>query len=870
MTPDFEGAVGGMADIPQWFIWHLQWDEEEKKFDKKPWLAGKYPIDAGDASNWRDYDTVVKECRELTANLVANSPIRYAMGFRLTKGCGYFLYDLDKCVTDGVPNELTQWQINAFQGAMLEYSSSGKGIHIIGMCEDLEHRSMFKENHWEFYTDNRGIAFGTDGRAWGCANTDCTPQVMSLVERYFKPLPLNEGGTRAMEWRGPEDDDELLRRIYRASPSANVAFGGVARTQDLMEGNPDQTSENDGRLAATLAWWTGRDVDRIERIMRRSKLYREKWDEYRPQGGSLLRHTILQSCRVVDTCYQEPERKDTALALLGPQLESTTPTLMIQCESGGDDTEFGTVVYDYVDAAVLATKDALLKQISGAETEADMYNVVLPAIKAAGVPSMFQDQVSKAFATQLKQAFRADTTIAKVRALLFPPVVNGKTISSLPDWAKDWCFVGNGDIFFNVTNSAMRTAFGFNAEFGRNMDLNDQGKRLNAAEQCLMFWNMPIVDEYGYRPDRDRYYEYTGKRFANTYSITSLPELQPWSERGMAAIEAFKTHLFHMCGRRQEVYEEVVCWIAHNVQHPGVKIRWSPIIKGTQGDGKGLLGEVIKAAMGPRNVGITGNNAFKADFTDWAAGSAVNIIEEIHLTGKERYGNYNAMKEFISNKEVSINPKGRTTYKTWNCTNHIAFTNHNDAIPLEFADRRWFVIFTPWADLDEMRAYCGITEDQWYERTKTIEWGFENRAGEFRNWLLNLPIPATFRIDSINVVTDERAQMLSSSRDGAETIAEAIIEAGMPGVCKNVLSSSVLMSELAMRALTDRFEIPKGMAVNHMLTRLGYSSYGKQIWWNGKMHTVWKRNGFLGNAEAAKSALNGTTAFIQTQGNVGR
>lgn len=868
MTPEFERAVGGMADIPQWFIWYLQWDEEENKFHKKPWLAGKYPIDAGDASHWRDFDTVLAECKQLTANLVPESPIRYAMGFRLTKGCGYFLYDLDKCVTDGTPNELTQWQINAFQGAMLEYSSSGKGIHIIGMCSDLDHRSMYKELNWEFYTDNRGIAFGTSGEAWGCADINCDAAVLPLVERYFKPLPLNDGGTRALEWRGPEDDDELLRRIYKASPSANVAFGGVARTRDLMDGPVDKTSENDARLAATLAWWTGRDVDRIERIMRRSKLCREKWDEYRPQGGSLLRHTILNSCRVVDTCYQEPERKDTAISLLGPQLQAAQITRMIQCEDGESDSEIGKVTYDYVDAAVLATKDSLLKKISSAETEGDMYNVVLPAIKAASVPSMFQDQVADAFMHQLKTAFGAKTTIAKIRALLFPPLtaVNGQTVSKLPDWAKDWCFVGNGDVFFNVTNSAMRTAFGFNAEFGRNMDLNDQGKRLNAAEQCLMFWNLPVVDEYGYRPDRDRYYEYAGKRFANTYSVTSLPELQPWSDKGVAAIEAFKTHLFDMCGRRQAVYEEVIYWIAYNVQRPGMKIRWSPIIKGTQGDGKGLLGEVIKAAMGPRNVGITGNNAFKADFTDWAAGSAVNIIEEIHLTGKERYGNYNAMKEFISNKEVSINPKGRTTYKTWNCTNHIAFTNHNDAIPLEFADRRWFVIFTPWADLDAMRAYCGINEDQWYERTKLIEWGFEHCAGEFRNWLLNLPIPSTFHTDNINVVTDERAKMLSSSRDSADTIAEGVIEAGMPGIGKQVVSVTVLMQELRLRALSDSFDVPRTSAVNHMMARLRFSALGKQVHWNGKMHSVWVRDGFVGDNDAVRHALDATLRVPKLQG----
>lgn len=860
MTPEFEKAVGGMADIPNWFIWHLQWDAEEQKYIKQPWLDGRYPINAGDASKWRDYDTVAAEVRQLRANLVEGSPITYVMGFRLTEGCGYFLYDLDKCVKDDVPNELTQMQINAFPGAMLEFSSSRRGIHIIGMCSEIKHRSMFKELNWEFYTDNRGIAFGLDGKAWGCADTNCDAAVVPMVEKYFKPLPVNEGGQRALEWRGPEDDDELLARIYRASPSASVAFNGVVSTRQMMEGPVDTTSENDARLAATLAWWTGRDVDRIERLMRRSALYREKWDEYRPQGGSLLRHTILQSCAVVDTCYVERERVDTASALLQPS--GVTQMVPIHCDDGA----VGDTVYvaDYVAADVLQAKDELLSKVSAAATEHDLYNVVLPAIKAAGVPPMFQDQIVKAFQRKLKMTWGSDTSVAKVRALLFPPVqaVTVDSVADLPDWAKDWCFVGNGDVFFNVTNSAMRTAFGFNAEFGRNMKLSDLGKRMNAAEQCLMFWNMPVVDEYGYRPDRQRFYDYNGKRFANTYSATSLPELAAPSERGTAGIQAFQQHLYDMCGRRQDVYEQVVYWIAHNVQKPGVKIRWSPIIKGTHGDGKGLLGEVIKAAMGPRNVNVTGNRALQAEFTDWAAGSAVNIIEEIHLTGKERHTIYNAMKEFITNRETSINPKGRTTYKTWNCTNHIAFTNHNDAIPLEVADRRWFVIFTPWADLDEMRRYCGLDEAGWLARTKLIEWCFENCAGELRNWLLNLPIPSTFRIDSMSVLTTERSKMLSSSRDTADMIAAGIIEGGMPGVCKDVVSTTALFAEMRLRALTDPFEIPQTTGVNFMMGRLGYSAHGKQIHWNGKLHRIWVRNGYVGDEHAMRRVLDGTIQAV--------
>lgn len=94
------------------------------------------------------------------------------------------------------------------------------------------------------------------------------------------------------EWRGPEDDDELIRRAL-ASRSAAAAFGNKASFADLWERNterlalafPDASrdfdaSAADAALASHLAWWTGRNGQRIERLMRKSALRRDKWDSH--------------------------------------------------------------------------------------------------------------------------------------------------------------------------------------------------------------------------------------------------------------------------------------------------------------------------------------------------------------------------------------------------------------------------------------------------------------------------------------------------------------------------------------------------------------------------------------------------------------
>lgn len=108
------------------------------------------------------------------------------------------------------------------------------------------------------------------------------------------------------EWRGPVSDDELIRRAL-ASKSAASAFGNRASFADLWhadpvalcraypasdrrDGLPYDASSADAALAQSLAWWTGKDCGRIDRLMRQSALARDKWDR---QSDPYLERTIL-------------------------------------------------------------------------------------------------------------------------------------------------------------------------------------------------------------------------------------------------------------------------------------------------------------------------------------------------------------------------------------------------------------------------------------------------------------------------------------------------------------------------------------------------------------------------------------------------
>lgn len=847
-------SLGGLVAIPQWFVWRMVWDADKAKFDKLPCSHdGKVLGEGEGASNpatWSTYDTVAAVVARLNAGIVQGSPLRYTVGFYLTADCGYWFLDLDKAVRNGELDSFASQMAGAFAGCMVEWSSSGNGLHVIGryVGDMPEHRckpprevkQRIAPLELEFYHKDRGIAFGTSGEANGSA--DVLADVSGLVSSYFPPRAVADSGAR-VEWRGPADDDALIQRMLNARVGASAAFDRKASLPQLWRGECERNSEHDMALASHLAFWTGCDEERIERLMRRSGLVRPKWNERRP-GGTYLTMTIERACESCENVYQEPERN-----------------LAVQTELYG--TPVATTVVDaapkLVTPELFARVEQLLDQVSACPDELTMHNEVVPAIQQAGVPGALQERLVSAVQRKMK-FWDNNMGIAKLRALLFPPAMRRVDESGLPAWAQGYCWVTNGDYFFNLNNGQQMTMLGFQAVYGRFMPITESGRRENAAEKCLHFWNMPVVERTGYRPDQGPYYEWDGVSYANLYSPSSLPAVADgYTAAGVAGIEAFQRHMYDMCGRRDDVFRALMYWFAHNVQHPGRKIRWSPIIKGVNGDGKTLLTYMLRAAMGYRNVSTTSNSNLKnsGGFTDWAVRGAVNIIEEIMLKGEQRHAIYNETKEFITNNLIDINPKGSKPYQAYNTTNHIALTNHNDALPLEKTDRRWFVIFTPWGSLDEMMSYCGIDGAGWKARTEAMNRAKEECAGELRKWFLAMEIPADFDIDGSAMETPEKRRMKALGQDVAETVALDIIEnSTVAGITRDVFSSAILTQQLTWRANQERFDIPKTNNLNFMLTRMGYSQHDKPIKWNGQTHRIWLRNGVELNNDEIRLRLD--------------
>lgn len=270
-----------------------------------------------DPAAWATFDEVAQAVAGGTAD---------GVGFVFTADDPFWFLDVDNALHGGQWSPLAQSLLNATAGAAVEVSSSGTGLHVIGSGQVPPHACKNTALNLEFYTAERFVAL-TGRQTSGDASHDGTAAVAELVAQYFPPGATQADGEWTDEpcddWNGHTDDGELLQHAYRSGSVASK-LGGRASFSDLFERNvdvlatcyPDDSREYDessadAALAQHLAFWTGRNCERMERLMQLSALKRDKWDR-----EDYLPRTIMNACA---RCTDVHKRKSA------PELPPTAP-----------------------------------------------------------------------------------------------------------------------------------------------------------------------------------------------------------------------------------------------------------------------------------------------------------------------------------------------------------------------------------------------------------------------------------------------------------------------------------------------------------------------------------------------------------------
>ena len=476
-------------------------------------------------------------------------------------------------------------------------------------------------------------------------------------------------------------------------------------------------------------------------------------------------------------------------------------------------------------------------------------------IRVAHLTALDRAALVKMYQRRLKELKGVLIEIKEVRRLLEAPRAERSTEDQVstddpfflgPDWAKAWFWVGSEDAFVNRTTKQLCSLLTFNTMHkwdvvNLSVKEGDRDVMYSPYDRMATHWRVKVVDKLAYHPRFPEVFELGGLTFANTYrdDLRVKPD-KTVTAAGKKLVAAVERHLQLLIPdtRERDLFR---AWLAHNYLHPGVKIRWAPLLKGAEGDGKSVFGELLQILLGMPNVRtMSADTIQNSPFSGWSAGQCVVVLEEVKFHGHNRFDVVNKLKPYISNNSVEFHGKGKDPMNALNVSNYLALTNHDDAMPLAAGDRRYFVIRSPWAtkvDLNDFLVLIyGMTRDQHFDQIFNL--GRDN-PGQLALWLSKAKIPAEFKPDGEAPETAAKGRMVNAAVSDIDFLVSSILTQGAPGISPNVVLSSSLMAELKKLGLDHEI---RTSAFAPIFTKAGFQSHRDlQMVWQGLAQRPWVR-----------------------------
>ena len=306
---NYSGIPAALRALPNWVCWG--WAEKPLKMPINP-LTG-CGAKAGYPETWGTFEQAFRHVELGTCK---------GVGFEFVDGGGLVGVDLDHCLDRSSGKATSPFACEAIRAfhSYTEVSPSGSGLHII--CRGKLPGPGIHRKKIEMYDSGRfftvtGKQFSPDSLADAQAAID---HYYGMLTKRVKPAQAQTKSTG--EERSLLSDGELINRARRYEKFDRLWCGD-------FQGYSSQ-SEADLALCNSLAFWTGRDAEQMDRIFRQSGLMREKWD--RKQSGST--YGALTIKKAVDECPQvysghTTAKQDSYAVKIGASHTGTKPTRKI-------------------------------------------------------------------------------------------------------------------------------------------------------------------------------------------------------------------------------------------------------------------------------------------------------------------------------------------------------------------------------------------------------------------------------------------------------------------------------------------------------------------------------------------------------------
>lgn len=268
-----EGIPPALTSRPQWVCWRQKW--RGNRWTKVPYQPSGEHADSTKPGTWASFDAALAAYRKGGF---------HGIGFVFGTGDPYAGVDLDGCV--GADGQVAPEALAIIErlDSYCEISPSGTGVKlwVIGSLLDRVGRRTTKVAGFkqiEMYDDER--FFAVTGHILPGAPAAINDRAGELLDLHAEVFPSKRtraaahSAAAAIATEGfPGTDEELLGAARSASNgrdfSALYDRGEVSRYDD-------DHSVADLALCGHLAFWCGRDPERIERLFSLSALARDKW-----------------------------------------------------------------------------------------------------------------------------------------------------------------------------------------------------------------------------------------------------------------------------------------------------------------------------------------------------------------------------------------------------------------------------------------------------------------------------------------------------------------------------------------------------------------------------------------------------------------
>jgi hypothetical protein len=298
MSAARQGIHGEILQYRQWVAWRYGKIRSNGKRAKEPINPHTGELaKANDPETWADHTKAVS-----TVELYGLDGI----GFMFSKDDPFVGVDLDRCIKDG---EIAPWALNIVGklDSYAEISPSGTGIKGIVRGSLPTDKTGVRRSPVELYQHGRFFTITgeeLEPKSGTAEAQDCQEPLEKLYRRVeaARPAasPTREPRTAQAGFSG--DDERLLEKAAR-----NRLFRALYYAGDTS-GFASQ-SDADLALCGTLAFWTGKDTERMDRLFRGSALYREKWERSDYRRSTI--ETAISRCQKVYTGSTPTEGRES-------------------------------------------------------------------------------------------------------------------------------------------------------------------------------------------------------------------------------------------------------------------------------------------------------------------------------------------------------------------------------------------------------------------------------------------------------------------------------------------------------------------------------------------------------------------------------